>query len=540
MTIHKIFKRKKTYIWSVIIIFIILGGYFMFRTKSAVIKTVTAQIGDIVQVISATGQISAGDKVDLSFDHSGKISGVYSQVGSPVFAGQILARLDSADLSAQLQSANASVMTAQAKYDQLINGPRAEDVKVLQTSLDNAQNILNDAKTKSALVVVKTALNSALNSLVIVSDQFSKYKTNLDNSAADKILNGKEISLFKIYGQNGLRQTEPWSFLSLHSGLAQEISEYDLNSGSVDGVRLLNDINQVLFETQNCVDLTYAALNMPMVSESDKTLVVSAKNNLLIQISAVAGQQQMITTAQNNVDNLRSQLNLKTAPPTQYDIDISQAQLIQAKAGLAQIQAQMEKNLLRSPISGILANIDLKPGEIASPAQVAAIIIGKSKFRIEANIPEADVAKIKINDPATITLDAYGQDVVWNAVVTQIYPTEKVIDGVPTYKTIISFSHPDDRIRSGMTANLDIQNDKRENALFLPQRSVIRRDGKKFVKIKLPENYASDSRFANISVNTETDKVKTAEIEIQTGLYGSDGRVEILSGVKEGDLIITE
>jgi len=70
-----------------------------------------------------------------------------------------------------------------------------------------------------------------------------------------------------------------------------------------------------------------------------------------------------------------------------------------------------------------------------------------------------------------------------------------------------------------MTANVTIITDFKENVLILPQRAVLERNGKKFVRV--PE----DSTFK--------------EIEVQTGLRGSGGEIEIISGLKEGDKVIT-
>lgn len=540
MRIPNFLKRRKIQIWLSVALVLIVGGFFLFRGNQASSKTATAQIGNIERVISVTGQISANDKVDLSFDHSGRIVGVYVRVGDQVYAGKILARLDSADLSAQLQSADASVLAAQAKFDQLINGARSEDLNILQINLNNAQKVLTDAKTIGSLVVSKTALNSGINALVTVSDLFSKYKHLIDNSRVEKILNDKEQSLFLIYDQRNLRYVDSWYFLSLQTGLIQKISQSEINPQSLDGAELLHQVKQVLFSVQNALDSLYSGLNLAQSADTDKAAIISAKSGVLAQITATNNHEQAILNAQNTVNNYQSQLDLKKAPPTQYEVDIAKSQLIQAKAGQTQIQAQLEKNILRSPIAGMIADTDLRVGEIASPAQIAASIIGQSKFQIEANIAEVDVSKIKVSDPVKVTLDAYGPDIVWDATVSQIYPTERVIEGVSTYKTVIVFLKTDDRIKSGMTANLDIQNDKRENALYLPQRAIIRKDGKKLVKLILPEDFATDSRFANVSATTETDKTKTAEIEIQTGLYGSDGRVEILSGLIVGDKIAVE
>jgi len=69
-----------------------------------------------------------------------------------------------------------------------------------------------------------------------------------------------------------------------------------------------------------------------------------------------------------------------------------------------------------------------------------------------------------------------------------------------------------------MTANLDIRTDERLNAIVIPQRSVISRNGRKFVLVAAGSG--------------------TEEREIQTGLKGSDGNIEVVSGLVPGELIL--
>ena len=131
-------------------------------------------------------------------------------------------------------------------------------------------------------------------------------------------------------------------------------------------------------------------------------------------------------------------------------------------------------------------------------------------------MPEADIAKIKIGNTAEVTLDAY-PDVFFKATVTKIDPAETVIEGVATYKTTLQFSQNDSRIRSGMTANTDIEGEKREDVLVIPARAIKQKEGKKIVEI--------------------LDGEVTRDVEIETGLRGSSGDIEVVSGLKEGDEI---
>jgi multidrug efflux pump subunit AcrA (membrane-fusion protein) len=97
-----------------------------------------------------------------------------------------------------------------------------------------------------------------------------------------------------------------------------------------------------------------------------------------------------------------------------------------------------------------------------------------------------------------------------------------MIENVPTYKVTLKFaSSSDDRIKSGMTANLDILTGQKNNVLAVPSRSVYSIDTQKYVKL--------------VDLNSPS---KSKEIKVETGIRGVDGYVEIISGLKEGDQIL--
>jgi multidrug efflux pump subunit AcrA (membrane-fusion protein) len=136
-------------------------------------------------------------------------------------------------------------------------------------------------------------------------------------------------------------------------------------------------------------------------------------------------------------------------------------------------------------------------------------------------VPEADIAKIKIGDSAKVTLDAYGSDTYFPARVTKIDPAETMVEGVATYKAILQFAENDQRIRSGMTANMDIETAKKEGVLVVPQRAVIR---------KIDGSYR---------VQIFKDEQTSEERTVAVGLRGSDGNIEVVSGLSEGEKIFS-
>jgi len=122
-----------------------------------------------------------------------------------------------------------------------------------------------------------------------------------------------------------------------------------------------------------------------------------------------------------------------------------------------------------------------------------------------------------------ITLDAFGDDVELMGKVVSVEPGKTEVSGVIYYNTDILLSDTSDLpIRSGMTANVEIITETKEGVLVAPQRSIINESGKKYIRVL-----------------TNKTKGKFDKKEVETGLRGNGGLIEITSGVEEGDEIIT-
>ena len=107
-------------------------------------------------------------------------------------------------------------------------------------------------------------------------------------------------------------------------------------------------------------------------------------------------------------------------------------------------------------------------------------------------------------------------DLIFEAEVVKISESANLIEGVPVYEVLLQITSDTNLVKSGMTANIDILTDKRENVLFIPSRAVT--DSK--VKILL-ENGMIEQR------------------DIKTGLKSFDAKIEVTSGLEEGEKVIT-
>ncbi|PIY78846.1 MAG: hypothetical protein COY82_00305 [Parcubacteria group bacterium CG_4_10_14_0_8_um_filter_35_7] len=201
------------------------------------------------------------------------------------------------------------------------------------------------------------------------------------------------------------------------------------------------------------------------------------------------------------------------------DIASLRAQVAQAKAQLDLVREKEASATLKAPLDGLITKVHFSKGEQVSLAAPVISMLGKDSLEIEVDIPEADITKVEMGDKADITLDAFGDDVIFGSKVVSIEPAETLIQGVIYYKVKVAFEKKTGGIKSGMTANVDIKTDEKENVLFIPQKAIQEKNGEKLVKILKGE--------------------ESEERKVVLGLRGDEGMIEVISGLKEGDRVIT-
>ena len=217
----------------------------------------------------------------------------------------------------------------------------------------------------------------------------------------------------------------------------------------------------------------------------------------------ITAQEAVVRQAQANVTSARADIKVKESA--------EQA-----------VYARLAKNILRSPITGVVTKQDAKVGAIVGAGEIIVSVISEGEFEIDALVVEADIIDLKVGDKATLSLDAYGEDVLFEAIVIDIDPAAELIEGVANYRTTLEFvgdEEINDRIRVGMTADIDLITAERENVISIPQRAVIFKDGKKIVRVLVDD--------------------VMQEVEVEIGITGERGQIEITSGITEGDVVVT-
>lgn len=510
-------KKRKYWVLGLLILIVSVGFWYWNSRKQSPVDFVAVTRGEVKSEVSVTGKVKPAQSLDLAFENSGRIAKIYVKVGNRVGEGQILANLANSELYAQLSQAEASIKAEEAKLAELKSGTRQEDIRVKQSELDKANqdlanywsgipDVLNDAYAKADDAArIKTS--------GIFSGPKAGYQLTFAScdvtvaSGASALKAASESEL-----DNWKQEIESLSPASKEETLSQALQNAELHLNVV--LNLLDKTKEVL--------VAVCGIAVPN-GDTYLSNVNTARTNVVTAITNVNNRKQSIASQKLTVQKVGDELNLKLAGTVPEQIAAQEAKVLQSQANADYYRAQIAKTILGAPFSGTVTRVVFALGDIISANTPFISLIGRGAYQIEANIAESEIAKIKIGNPARVTLDAYGPDLIFDAKVVGTDLSATIIEGVPTYKTTLAFLNEDSRILSGLTANVDILSDKKENVLYVPTRNVTNREGKKFVKLVKDEN-----------------KKTFEEVEVKTGLRGSDGRTELTSGLKEGDKLVID
>ncbi|MBD3360395.1 HlyD family efflux transporter periplasmic adaptor subunit [Candidatus Peregrinibacteria bacterium] len=359
--------------------------------------------------------------------------------------------------------------------------------KIADEGYDEALNIINDAGLDKP-ETIEEALEKTLSVLNDTSEALSFIRTEMDE-------------------KQGISptQSEKSAVDMDRSNINTAISNITSASQTIDSMKLVEE-----------TDLSTAKSNVKQA----KTALAEAESNL----KAVKSQwENKIANAQGQLNMARNELNLKTAPPRQEDVSLYRAQVNQAIAYVDLIQQNLYDSELRAPMDGLVTNIYLEDGELATINTPVLSVITVGNYQIESYISELDIAQVTVDDPVDITFDAFGKFKVFTGKIVEIDPYETVIDGDIYYKVTIEMDeYEKEKILSGMTADIEIKTASKENVLVAPSRYIGEEGGINYLKIYK---------------GVVDEEVQYERVEADVGLEGLD-YTEIVSGVEEGQKII--
>lgn len=438
--------------------------------------------GTISTLVSGTGQVSALKQISLNAKTSGEVVYIGAQSGDYVQAGQILVQLDTRD--AEMSLASAKLALSKAKELSSLES----DGKLSQEG-SGALSVISDYFVDSAEVIE--------NIRVLLNDYtVSTYKLNLNDTG-------------KVYYNQAMND-----YGKARESYDKLYSEYKNLGGSTSDQEVSDYLERLIV----------SANLLAKASKSSKIFVSYVYNNTesgdrSSDLSSNYGDtNDWLQTVNSGISSLVSGRNSLTS--SGYEIK-------SLEIALKQKQYAYDNCFVRAPFAG-LVQIDVSEGENVSGS--IGTIVSNQKIAV-VSLNEVDAVKLKVGQGANLSFDAV-EDLELKGMVTKIDVVGTVSQGVVSYDAQISFVSDDKRIKSGMSVSADIVVDEKKDVMVVPGSAVKTLGNRSYVEV-LP---------AELNVISRRGVAYDGELEKKFVTIGAsdEEQVEILSGLKVGDKIITQ
>lgn len=475
-------RRNKIIILSLAGLLVCGTGVYAYESMSAkqsaasFMQFATVKQGDVTESVAASGVVQAPKQISLDFagTSSPTLETVNVKIGDHVKAGQVLASVDDSTAKIQIENTQASLAAAQAKLTEVQQGSTPEEIAIQRANVNKA----------------KAALDAA--------------KNNFDNQKAAIQLQKAKSTL-----------TDAQSIYTSQKAL------YD--SGAIPK----NDLDQA----KSTLDQAQADYNSAVV----------ATNQTKFQTTSNLAQLQA------SYDSALAQLRQTEAPPQESAVAEAKAQVDQVQAQLEQQQIELGKLTIKAPMDGVIAQVNGTVGQVTKSPFIVMDNSNSNNLEIMAKVSQTDIAKVKTGMKATFSSSTFNNKNFAGSV-EMIYPEATTESGVTTYQVLLSIDNKDGLLKPGMTMNVNIEVGTHQNVLYIPAAALKDENGKDGVFLAEAQNSNSSSTSTASESSSSTSNRKSGRSgqfgsakyhfqPIVIGFFSSD-RVEITSGLKEGDRVV--
>jgi HlyD family secretion protein len=423
--------------------------------------TVPVQAEDITLQITGNGTIQPERTVNLSPKLTGRIAELLVDQGARVSAGELLARMDQSDAEAERSQAQANLLAAQARLETLKSPVRSE-------AIDQ-----NDA-----------ALS----------------KTNLDVTRAQGDVENAKNEVTRLQGVVA-DAADAYRFAQGQTERQQKLK--------ADGAISANSLDEFVRKEQGAKQ----ALNQ-------------AKAQLAQTQTKVVQAAQQVQQARTQVVSAQAQRQQQEQSGSSGEIKQQVAAVAAAAAQLDAATNRLNDTEIRATFAGLLTPLYATIGAFVTPttqastagsgASSTSIFALASGLEILAKVPEVDISQIKQGQAVEIRADAYPDQTFVGKV--RIIAPEAVIDQNVTYFQVrISLVSGQEKLRSGMNADLSFAGSNLKQALLVPTVAIVTNKGKTGV---LVPNSQGQPEFVPVTIGSNVGK-----------------RTQVLEGLTEGSKI---
>lgn len=485
--------RNKTIILMALIIFI-AAAY----TSAAEVVEVTESIRDDISLSeNLTGTISAAKSVNIPIELSGVADKVLVDVGDMVEKNQELVLLNQEKLKVQKKNAEAALESAQANYDQLLNGATAEEIKRVEASYEEAKKNLESAETNLRL------MEEIFNEKRSLKQQLLNAEQQLDGAEQQLKTSKENLKQAETNFEQAKRAYERADELYSDNVISQKDFE-DAESAYKNAESNLNNAESAVLQAERAFKTAEELYNLSRKNYNDPIELEQQLENTKSQYKS----------AQTNLRVAEANLSEVKRGAREEQKRASLARLRQAEAGLEEVEINLKDSVIKSPIKGTISQLNVESGELVSAGQPLLRVIDLEELLVEIDLTASSVSRINLGDKVNVKPEIMQHYI--EGQISSISPAANPESR--TFRVEIKIENPGRRIKAGMFASVQITKGRAGDAVIVPIESVV--------------DLNTDSPYLFVVENNRAVR-KDIEIGIIT-----DTQVEVLEGLNAEETVI--
>ncbi|MFL6284173.1 MAG: efflux RND transporter periplasmic adaptor subunit [Pyrinomonadaceae bacterium] len=409
--------KRRVAVVAFAVALVALAGFWFWGDRANAAEYMTARVerGNLRNTVTATGTLQAVTTVQVGSQASGTISALYADFNSTVRKGQVIAQLDPSVTQAQVQQSQANLQQAEAQLQSARAAVAQSHAGVAQTRAG-----ITDARAKAQAAGTTTQNQQA--GVSAAEANVAVLKAQMDDAASF------------------LRQEQTL----LQSGVIAQ-REYDTAQTSYRTAEARYN--------QSVAQLRMAQLSAQSASSAGQT-------------QADAGVQQAQAQAQQSQGQVVG---------AQAQVANAAAQVQQARAALQLSELNLQHTTITSPIDGVVVSRDVNVGQTVAASLSAPTLFtiaqDLTQMQVIANIDQADIGLVEQAKSVSFSVDAFPSQ-EFKGTIQQMRLNPQNVQNVVTYNVVIDVANPEQKLKPGMTANLTVTIDERNDVLKVPNSAL--------------------------------------------------------------------
>lgn len=395
-------------------------SYFSGPKKEVTYETEKVEKRTVEAHVSATGTIESTTTVTVGSQVSGPVSEVLVDFNSPVQKGQVLCRIDPSEFLAKQAQTQANLQSATAGLANATANLAGQDAAVEQAQANISTVQVNLTQFQSSVEAARAGVANAQASLQ--SRQVERENNLVQYKRSEDLVSRELVALSE-------RDAARTSYL--------------VSSAAV---------------------------------QTAEAGVQQARAQLAQSQAQLNGARTEIRAAQARLASAAAQRDAAAA-----QVSAAQASVAQAQASVQQASVELARTTITSPISGVVIDRKIDEGQtVAASFQAPELFViarDLSQMQVKAEVSEADIGRVIQGAPVKFTVDAYpGRDFEGSVIQVRSAPDQEegstAQSNVVVYGVLVTAANPDQVLKPGMTATVEILAEKLKDAMVLPSQAL--------------------------------------------------------------------